>query len=218
MRLLHLLVGQDLLQGPGQKHVFRLLPFIHGRDRAVRGGGGGWSGEVRAGHRPLPPGALPGAAAAAGEGLPRRASQHPLGGSPGGGWGGPGRHRQPTPAAEGRRSLLLPSPPTPDACVRGRRPSVPEPPPARTRLHQHRRRRPQQQPALAMLEGSDVRAAAGAGGSGGRVPGGRAGGGKLEGGGHSPSARPAAVLQVEGSRGKQQGGRHGDGRCHLGAG
>lgn len=43
MRLLHLLVGQDLLQGPGQEHVFRLLPFIHGRDRA--GGGQGWGGQ-----------------------------------------------------------------------------------------------------------------------------------------------------------------------------
>lgn len=31
MRLLHFLVGQNLLQGPGQEHVLRLLPLIHGR-------------------------------------------------------------------------------------------------------------------------------------------------------------------------------------------
>lgn len=88
---------------------------------------------MRAGHRPLPPGALPGAAAAAGEGLPRRVSRHTLGGSPGGGWGGPGRRRQPTPAAEGRRSFLLPSPPAPmRVCADGARqsPSRPRPAPA----------------------------------------------------------------------------------------
>lgn len=39
MRLLHFLVGQNLLQGPGQEHVLRLLPLIHGR----REGGGGSS-------------------------------------------------------------------------------------------------------------------------------------------------------------------------------
>lgn len=40
MRLLHFLVGQNLLQGPGQEHVLRLLPLIHGRGE---GGGGGSS-------------------------------------------------------------------------------------------------------------------------------------------------------------------------------
>lgn len=134
MRLLHLLVGQDLLQGPGQEHVFRLLPFIHERNQAGRGGGGvGWGRESGAPAAPAAGGLRgPGAGGEAtgpsrgrrggrapaegqreGRGVPTPARRLPARG----GWDGPRRRRQPTPAAEGGRSLLLPSP-TPPAPLR----------------------------------------------------------------------------------------------------
>lgn len=99
----------------------------------MRGGGGGWRGEVRAGHRPLPPGALPGTAAGAGEGPPRRASRHPLGGSPGEAGVGPGGADSQLPRLrenEAFSSLLLPPPMR--VCADGARqsPSRPRPAPA----------------------------------------------------------------------------------------
>lgn len=97
--------------------------------------------------------------------------------------------------------------------------SVPEPCPAGSRLHQQRRqqrrrlqrRRMQHRPALAMLEGSDVRAARlRSGGSGGRALGGRRAAGTGGGGRLSPP------------RGRATGGaerrRHGEGGAEMAAG
>lgn len=125
---------------------------------------------------------------------------------------------------EARSSLPAPSPP-PRRAAR----SIPAPPPARARLHQQRRQRPrqrlQQQPALAMLEGSDVRAAAA------RLPSGRKrrrcpdpGGRRASGGGGGvtlgfcpPRGRATGGAEQGEAAGREEG-TGGDGRCHLGAG
>lgn len=51
MCLLHFLVGQNLLQGPSQEHVLRLLALIHGRGGGGEEGGGGGGGGSPGGWR-----------------------------------------------------------------------------------------------------------------------------------------------------------------------
>lgn len=147
MRLLHLLVGQDLLQGPGQEHVLRLLPFIHGRDGAGRGeeegrGGKGARGTGRcrrgtaARGRVRRRGRAEGGAGKGSLGGRAAASRRPLGGSPRGeaGVGPGGGDSQPPRLREDEAfSFLLLAPRPRGVCARTR--SVPEPPPAGTRLH-----------------------------------------------------------------------------------
>lgn len=205
MRLLHLLVGQDLLQGPGQEHVFRLLPFIHGRDRA--GGGQGWGGQRERG---------------AGRSRRRRTAR-----SRGRGRAARKKGRGvPTPARRGGRLGWARAAANPRGG--GRTKPAPlwplrHPRPVAVRAQSPRRPRPA--PASISSDGSGGGSgcsdnlpspcwkeatseprphgsrAGGSGGSGGR---GRAGGGE-----RSASARPVDALQVERSRGRRWGGRKG---------
>lgn len=204
--------------GPGSRTCFS-SSSLHTWARSSRRRAGLGRAEG-AGHRPLPPAEgreEPGLRKGSSQGGPRRPDARSEGREArvGPGSGQPPRRRE----NEARSSLPAPSPP-PRRAAR----SIPAPPPVRARLHQQRRQRRrqrlQQQPALAMLEGSDVRAAAARLPSGRkrrRCPGGRRMGGRgtL---GFCPPRRRATGGAEPGEAARKEEGTGGDGCCHLGAG